>query len=1356
MPSPAVAATSPFTVEFAVFGDYGDDDADEAAVAGLVNGTLGPDFLVTTGDNIYGSADYATHVGAYYGAAIAAGDFFPALGNHDYWDTGGVSAYLDYFDLPGASAVSSNTSGNERYYDVVRGPVHVFVVDTEAALTIPDEMAAQQSWLQAGLAASTAPWQVVAMHHPPFSSGDHHGSYPALQWPFSAWGADAVFAGHDHIYERLEADGIPYFVSGVGGRDLHGLGPPVPESELALNSEFGSMLVRACDIGMVFEFHGVTSGLLDSSSVGSDCSFSPPPPGAIVLSPGSDVAAAIDSAGPGNTFFLEAGDFALGSIVLPAETTLLGQTDGDGASVARLSGAGGILIENASGVTVRNLEVSTGAAGCIDDPKWMPGDPPPEPVCAPFLLNSATDVTIEKVITTSADSHCIYMFGSTSVTIADSDIGTCAGMGVEIIDSQALTISRNHIHPEYPVFVCCDLADGIHARNSTDILVDENVIAYGETNVMFQSVVNATIQSNLFINPLGPFPRGQHVQIWLTGGPRSSNILIDNNYGIATNDPGAAFPEDQEDAISLGFTDGVVVSNNYMYGGTSPSGCAYIADVSANEVEFRNNIADWTGQCGIGISSGTDQVVDGNYVLNSYLDDPAAGNTAIYVWKQYPDPCGPVQVTNNVATAIRADGSHAPFWNGGGCDPVTLSGNTFGPAAVPIVEEAIAAVAPPVDPGPYASLLPRFTPQGPIVWLPLDEGSGVVAGDASGFGNDATLMGGASFVPDSADGSSHSVGLDGVDDWVDMGTVDVAGPGLTVAAWFNADSFPGSHGDARIVSKATGSNEDDHIFMLSTILQGGQVRLRGRVRVDGATTTVIAGSGDLSPGTWYHGAMSYTGSAVNLYLDGVLVGSAGLTGAVDQDPGVTVAGGAQPPGAGPQFWDGLIDDVRIYQRGLSGGQVEALASNTVPTADDGSALSTGAPVEVTLRGSDADDDDLMFSITDPPSGGTLGPIGEVDCSAVNVCTAVVTYTPDSGSTGTESFAFRVDDGLGRSGPGTVVVTIDPTSISGTVFGDTDGDGVRDVGEDGLGGVKVTLRSAGPDGVFGGGDDGFSSVVTGADGAYVFGGLDPGLHKVSVKASTVPAGLMSSTGNNPTIVDLVAEVPETVDFGYADPAVLTSISGTVFGDTDGDGVRDVGEDGLGGVKVTLRSAGPDGVFGGGDDGFSSVVTGADGQYVFGGLDPGLHKVSVKASTVPAGLVLTTGNTPTIVDLAHFQREIIDFGYADPAVLTSISGTVFGDGDGDGVRDVGEDGLGGVKVTLRSAGPDGVFGGGDDGFSSVVTGADGQYAFGGLDPGPFKVSVKASTVPAGLVLTTGNNPTIIDLAHLQREIVDFGYQ
>jgi len=244
--TPEPSACAPVSTRFAMIGDYGEAGQAEADVAALV-ASWGPDFVVTAGDNNYPLGEARTidaNIGQFYNAFIApyrgtygAGAsenrFFPALGNHDWY--AGPAAYLDYFTLP----------GNERYYDVVRGPVHVFVLDSDA--NEPDGITAdsvQAEWLRAGLAASSAPWQIVVLHHTPYTSSER-GPVPELRWPYAEWGADAVLTGHDHFYERLEVDGIPVLINGLGGRGIYGFSTPVPESRLRFNADYGALLVEA-------------------------------------------------------------------------------------------------------------------------------------------------------------------------------------------------------------------------------------------------------------------------------------------------------------------------------------------------------------------------------------------------------------------------------------------------------------------------------------------------------------------------------------------------------------------------------------------------------------------------------------------------------------------------------------------------------------------------------------------------------------------------------------------------------------------------------------------------------------------------------------------------------------------------------------------------------------------------------------------------------------------------------------------------------------------------------------------------------------------------------------------------------
>jgi hypothetical protein len=122
----------------------------------------------------------------------------------------------------------------------------------------------QAQWLQQQLAASTAPWKMVMLHFPPYSSSARHGSDRKVQWPYAEWGADAVIAGHDHLYERLQENGLPYFVNGAGGKDLYPFKWPVHGSVVRYNQDYGAQLINATEQCLNISFFSRANVLIDS------------------------------------------------------------------------------------------------------------------------------------------------------------------------------------------------------------------------------------------------------------------------------------------------------------------------------------------------------------------------------------------------------------------------------------------------------------------------------------------------------------------------------------------------------------------------------------------------------------------------------------------------------------------------------------------------------------------------------------------------------------------------------------------------------------------------------------------------------------------------------------------------------------------------------------------------------------------------------------------------------------------------------------------------------------------------------------------------------------------------------------
>ncbi len=266
-------------ITFAVIGDYGTNDENEAHVANLVK-NWDPDFLLSMGDNNYGSravghSSWESRIGQYYGDFIKGRSdnkyplqtsdvqrFFPTVGNHDSFSASGpIPGYVDYFhtDTAGGRLPDGVHTETESYYDFQLGPVHFFAVDSDHARADTQSWAEQRAWLKTGLAGSTATWKFVYFHHAPFSSG-RHGNDLALQWPFHQWGAHAVFTGHEHDYERLLQNGFPYFVVGTGGFALRSFCTPIPGSVSRYNEDFGAMRVIIDGDVVTTEFFSVDDG----------------------------------------------------------------------------------------------------------------------------------------------------------------------------------------------------------------------------------------------------------------------------------------------------------------------------------------------------------------------------------------------------------------------------------------------------------------------------------------------------------------------------------------------------------------------------------------------------------------------------------------------------------------------------------------------------------------------------------------------------------------------------------------------------------------------------------------------------------------------------------------------------------------------------------------------------------------------------------------------------------------------------------------------------------------------------------------------------------------------------------------
>src|SRR5205809_450640 len=190
-----------------------------------------------------------------------------------------------------------------------------------------------------------------------------------------------------------------------------------------------------------------------------------------------------------------------------------------------------------------------------------------------------------------------------------------------------------------------------------------------------------------------------------------------------------------------------------------------------------------------------------------------------------------------------------------------------------------------------------------------------------------------------------------------------------------------------------------------------------------------------------------------------------------------------------------------------------------------------------------------------------------------------------------------------------------------------------------------------------------------------------------------------TKTNP--VDITVSSGTTVsgvNFGNFSRYSTTSICGYVFNDLNGNGIRDTGEPGLQGFTVFLDTNN-NGLL---DAGEPSTVTDANGNFSFTNLATGTYRVR---EVTPAGFMRTTANPVDITVSSGTTVSGVNFGNFSFFASNSISGQVFNDLNGNGIKDSGEPGLQGVTVFLDTNN-NGTL---DVGEASTVSDVNGNFSF-----------------------------------------------
>ncbi len=467
--------------------------------------------------------------------------------------------------------------------------------------------------------------------------------------------------------------------------------------------------------------------------------------------------------------------------------------------------------------------------------------------------------------------------------------------------------------------------------------------------------------------------------IEIDGG--DSNV-IQNNY-IGTDNTGVFLVPNTRDGIDINDNAGDGATNN-LIGGTGANegnlirgngiyGVQVREPASVNNTIVRNSIYDNVtldidlNDDGVSTNDANDADAGPNDILNypaitkvrhsggtltvDYTLDVPAGDYRIEFFK---NPGGAHGSGNGGGESFAA--THTITHGGTGSE---LFSHSFAGSAGDIVTSTATEEFAGPTYGSTSEFSNAETAVGDIAarW-PLDETSGLTAVDIIASNNGAYRNGVILNQTAACANTGNAVYFDGIDDYVEIPhSADYLLDDGTVTLWAKIDALGV---EETLFSKdSEGLDTGGHLTI--TVQAGGDVQ----VRLQSTTTSYFVNSAPISAGTWFHVAFSWGSDGMALHIDGGLpvtdpyTGGTGTTsgGAGNFEPialgGGTINSGNLVVTPVNTFFNGYLDDVRIYDGALSQSEISALASCSPPAGlnlvkrafwPDGTPIPTGATI----------------------------------------------------------------------------------------------------------------------------------------------------------------------------------------------------------------------------------------------------------------------------------------------------------------------------------------------------------------------------------------------------------------------------
>ncbi len=292
---------------------------------------------------------------------------------------------------------------------------------------------------------------------------------------------------------------------------------------------------------------------------------------------------------------------------------------------------------------------------------------------------------------------------------------------------------------------------------------------------------------------------------------------------------------------------------------------------------------------------------------------------------------------------------------------------------------------------------------GRTAYWKFDETNGTTATDSAGTNHGVlrnfNFSGSSGWTAGHVD---NTLSFDGINDYVSLssGPLNLTN-NFTILAWVYPRSATASTAflSVRCTYQSSG---------LRAFISGNALLVQGQA---GASwRSAIVASGAFQNNNWHHLALVYDKSTVKAYVNGVLQGTANW----GSDLVMNAASPSWLGTEGSYFFNGMLDEVMVFNRTLGADEILALMQSNQPpmlTAIGSKSVNEEGALSFPVSAADGDGDTLTYSAADLPSGASF-----------NTSTRAFSWSPTYTQAGTYNVTFTVSDGTATDSE-TVAITV---------------------------------------------------------------------------------------------------------------------------------------------------------------------------------------------------------------------------------------------------------------------------------------------------------------------------------------------